>query len=269
MCDVLDVSPSGYYAWRGRPLVTPRVGRDLALRARIRAIHAATRGSYGSPRVHRALRTSGERVGRKRVIRLMRVDGLRGRPRRRYRVTTQSDAAAIPAANVLQQRFAIAASNTVWAGDITAIPTGEGWVYLAVLLDLWSRRIVGWALRATVDTELVCGALHMALGHRRVAAGLVHHSDRGAQYTAARYQTQLRAAGLRCSMSRRGNCFDNAPVESFFRTLKVEIDERCFWPTRQQATAAVHRYLAFYNRDRLHSSLGYQSPITFEAQHTA
>jgi len=166
----------------------------------------------------------------------------------------------------LGQRFAVAAPNRVWAGDITAIPTGTGWLYLAVVLDLWSRRVVGWAVRPTLDAELPCAALQTALMRRRHVHGLLHHSDRGCRYTSARYQAQLRAAGIRCSMSRRGNCFDNAPVESFFRTLKVEIDERCYWPTRRDAAHAIQRYIDFYNTDRLHSSLGYQSLVTFEAR---
>jgi putative transposase len=267
MCRVLDVSPSGYYAWRGRPVITPRVRANRGLRARIRAIHAESHGRYGSPRVHKVLQAAGERLGRNRVIRLMRAEQLRGRPRRRFRVTTQADPAATPAPNLLQQVFQAAAPNRVWTADITAIPTGEGWLYLAVLLDLYSRRVVGWALRSTMETDLVCAAWHMALGRRRPPRGLVHHSDRGSQYTSDRYQRLLGAQGVTFSMSRRGNCFDNAPTESFFRTLKVEIDEEGYWPTRRAATRAIADFIGrFYNRERLHSSLNYQSPAAFEGR---
>jgi len=265
MCEVLEVSPSGYYTWRGRPLIPPQVRADRGLRARIRAIHAASRERYGSPRIHRALQAEGERLGRNRVIRLMRAEQLRGRPRRRFRVTTLADPTAVPAPNRLAQKFETIGPNRVWTGDITAIPTGEGWLYLAVLLDLYSRRIVGWALRTSLETELVAAALHMALGRRQPLPGLVHHSDRGSQYTSQVYQALLRDHGIICSMSRAGNCFDNAPTESFFRTLKVEIDDQCYWPTRRAATSAIADFIErFYNRERLHSALHYQSPSTFE-----
>ena len=271
MCEVLGVSPSGYYAWRGRPLITPQVQTDRALRTRIRAIHAASRQAYGSPRIQRALRDEGERVGRNRVIRLMRAEELRGRPHRRFRVTTtHADPTAIPAPNRLNQDFQAPAPNRVWTADITAIPTGDGWLYLAVLLDLYSRRIVGWATRSTMETDLVCAAWHMALGRRRPPSGLIHHSDRGSQYTSDTYQRLLRAHGVTCSMSRAGNCFDNAPTESFFRTLKVEIDDDGDWPTRRAATGAIADFIErFYNTQRLHSSLDYQSPATFERRHCA
>jgi putative transposase len=269
MCDVLAVSPSGYYAWRGRPLMTPRVRANRGLRVRIRALHAASHGRYGSPRIHRALQAEGTRVGRNRVIRVMRAEQMRGRPRRRFRVTTQAGAAATPAPNLLKQDFHAAAPNHVWTADITAIPTGEGWVYLAVLLDLYSRRVVGWAMRPTLETELVCAAWQMAVGRRQLGAGLIHHSDRGAQYTSDRYQALLRARAVTCSMSRRGNCFDNAPTESFFRTLKVELEDDG-WPTRHAATHAIANFIErFYNTQRLHSSLDYQSPAAFEAHHAA
>jgi len=269
MCDVLAVSPSGYYAWRSRPLLTPQVRANRSLCVRIRALHAASHGRYGSPRIHRALQAEGTRVGRNRVIRVMRAEQIQGRPRRRFRVTTQADAAATPAPNLLKQVFHAAAPNQVWTADITAIPTGEGWVYLAVLLDLYSRRVVGWAMRPTLETELVCAAWHMAVGRRQLGAGLIHHSDRGAQYTSDRYQALLRERAVTCSMSRRGNCFDNAPTESFFRTLKVELADDG-WPTRHAATHAIANFIeGFYNTQRLHSSLDYQSPAAFEAHHAA
>jgi putative transposase len=267
MCEVLGVSRSGFYAWRGRPLIPRQVDANRALRARIRAIHAASHGRYGSPRVHAALQADGQRVGRNRVIRLMRVDRLQGRARRRFRVTTQSDPHGAAAANLLQQRFAAPAPNRVWTADITAIPTTDGWLYLAVLLDLYSRRVVGWALRPTLETELVAAAWAMAVAQRRPGHGLIHHSDRGCQYTSAGYQRLLRQVGARCSMSRRGNCFDNAPTESFFRTLKVELADESPWPSRSAATRAIAAYIdQFYNRERLHSRLGYLSPVSFEQQ---
>ena len=270
MCGVLAVSPSGYYAWRGRPLITPQVRAERGLRARIRAIHAASRGRYGSPRIHRALRADGARLGRNRVIRLMRAEQLRGRPRRRFRVTTQADPAAAAAPNLLNQVFQAPAPNRVWTADVTAIPTGEGWMYLAVLRDLYSRRIVGWAIRSGMETDLVCAAWHMAVGRRRPPPGLIHHSDRGSQYTSDQYQRLLRDHGVTVSMSRPGNCFDNAPTESFFRTLKVEIDDDGAWPTRRAATRAIADFIErFYNLERLHSSLDYQSPATFERRRRA
>jgi putative transposase len=264
MARVLGVTPSGYYAWRGRPLCPPRVRRNDGLRRRIRLIHAESRGTYGSPRVVRALRAAGERVGRNRVMRLMRHERLQGRPRRRFRLTTQADPTAVPAPNRLARQFAVPGPNQVWAGDLTALPTSQGWLYLAVLLDLWSRRVVGWAVRPTLETEVIAAAWHMALGRRQIAPRL-HHSDRGCQYTSDAYQRLLAAHHVVCSMSRRGDCWDNAPVESFFRTLKVELVPETRWPTHARAAAAVHDYIErFYNTERLHSSLDYQSPARFE-----
>jgi transposase InsO family protein len=270
MCAVLGVSASGFYAWHGRPLITPQVRADRGLRMRIRVMHAESRGAYGSPRIHRALRAQGQRLGRNRVIRLMRAEQLRGRPARRFRVTTCADPAAVPAPNLLKQVFEAPAPNRVWTADITALPTGEGWLYLAVVLDLYSRRVVGWAIRSTMATDLVCAAWHMALGRRRPPPGLIHHSDRGSQYTSAHYQRELRRQRVVVSMSRAGNCFDNAPTESFFRTLKVEIAEDCYWPTRRAAIGAVATFIEqFYNRARLHSTLNYQSPAAFERRRHA
>src|SRR5262245_52339234 len=262
---VLGVTPSGFYAWRGRPLLSPQVRRNETLRRRIRLIHADSRGTYGSPRILRALREDGERVGRNRIIRVMRTERLAGKPRRSFRVTTtQADPAAAPAPNRLARQFRVEGPNRVWAGDLTAVPTAQGWLYLAVLLDLWSRRVVGWAVRATLETEVVIAAWHLAVG-RRQGTPQLHHSDRGCQYTSDTYQRLLARHGVVCSMSRRGDCWDNAPVESFFRTLKVELVPDTLWPTRAIAAAAVHDYIErFYNTHRLHSSLGYQSPARFE-----
>lgn len=262
LCRVLEVSPSGYYAWRARPVST-RAKRDALLRVRLRAAYAQSRGTYGSPRLHHALRVGGHPVGRNRVMRLMRLDGLRGRPPRRFRRTTISDPQAT-ATNLLQRDFAVARVNQVWAADMTALPTREGWLYLAVLLDLCSRRVVGWAVRASLDTNLVCAALRLAVGSRALARGAIHHSDRGAQYTSDRYQGLLRESGLRCSMSRPGSCYDNAPVESFFHTLKNEIGETT-GVSRRAATQALADYIdRFYNAERFHSALNYRSPAQFE-----
>ena len=269
MCDVLEVSPSGYYAWRGRPLVTPQVRADRGLRARIRAIHAESRGRYGSPRIHAVLQQAGQHVGRKRVIRLMQREHLRGRSPRRFHLTTQADPMAAPAPNHLAQAFKVEALNEVWAADITALATQEGWLYLAVLLDLCSRRIVGWAVDRRLETSLVLEAWHRALARRGTAPRL-HHSDRGSQYTSGVFQTELQRHGVQCSMSRRANCWDNAPVESFFRTLKTEVADRPVWRTQRDAAPAVAAYIdGFYNRQRLHSALGYRSPAAFESARRA
>ena len=265
LCRTLGVSASGFYAWQARPVPSPRRQHDDVLRHQLRVAHRASRGVYGSPRLHQALRQAGHRIGRKRVMRLMRVDGLQGRCRRRFRVTTVSDPTARPATNQLAQQFTVAAPNRVWAADITAVPTHEGWLYLAVLLDLWSRRVVGWALRPTIETDVVCAALELALARRAWGHGLLHHSDRGGQYTSDRYQAQLRRLGFRCSMSRPGNCYDNAPVESFFRTLKTELGSQTHATRREAATAIADYIERFYNRERLHSALHYQSPAAFEA----
>jgi putative transposase len=265
LCRTLGVSASGFYAWHARPAASARVRQDDVLRQQLRVAHGASRGVYGSPRLHQVLRQAGHRISRKRVIRLMRVDGLRGRARRRFRGTTVIDPHAAPAANRLARRFTVAAPNRVWAADITAIATHEGWLYLAVLLDLWSRRVVGWALRPTIDTDVVCAALQVAMSRRTWRRGVLHHSDRGAQYTSDRYQALLRTYGFGCSMSRPGNCYDNAPVESFFRTLKTELGPQTQATRRQAATAIADYIERFYNRERLHSTLHYQSPAAFEA----
>jgi len=267
LCRTLGVSASGFYAWAGRPR-SVRAQRDQRLRVEIRAAHAASRGTYGSPRVYQALRQTGVRIGRNRIIRLMRAEQLVGRAPRRFRVTTAVDPTATAAPNRLGQRFTIATLNDVWAGDITALPTQDGWLYLAVLLDLCSRRVVGWAVAATLETRLVLAAWQHAVT-RRGGGPRLHHSDRGCQYTSATYQAALRAHGTGCSMSRTGNCYDNAVVESFFRTLKADVaGDRPAWPTRHDAAHAIADYIErFYNPVRLHSTLGYRSPVQFEAEH--
>jgi putative transposase len=272
-CRVLGVSRAGYYAWRGRPPAA-RARADAALTAVIHRLHHESRGVYGSPRVHAELRAAGRRHGRKRVARLMRAAGLRGcpRPRRRPR-TTVADPAAAPAPNLVQRHFTVLAPDRLWLADITYVPTGEGWLYLAAVLDAFSRKVVGWAMADHLRTELVLDALTMALAARRPAAGLVHHSDRGCQYTALAFGRRLAEAGLVPSMSRTGDCWDNAVAESFFATLKRELvdrPDRAPWLTRAAARQALFEYIeGFYNRRRRHSALGYRSPAAYEAAHRA
>ena len=221
---------------------------------------------YGRPRLQHALRAEGIRVGDRRLRRLMRAGDVRARGRRRYRVTTDSRHDAPVADNRLARAFAVKRPNRVWAGDITALWTTEGWLYLAVLLDLASRRVVGWAAQATLETTLPLTALHQALQRRHIRRGLLHHTDRGVQYTSARYQAVLQRHGFRVSMSRKGNCWDNSVAESFFSTLKTELHPAT-WPTRAQAREAIADYIErFYNCRRLHSTLAYRSPAAFEAR---
>jgi putative transposase len=270
MCRVLEVSRSGLYAWRRRPRPAPRVRRDIELRAQISAIHAESRGTYGSPRVHAQLRHDDVQVGRTRVERLMREEGLRGRVRRRFRRTTDSEHAYPVAPNTLERQFTVQAPDRVWAGDITHIPLAMGSCFLAVLVDLFSRRVVGWAMAEHMRTELVEDALDAALGAREPAPNMIHHSDRGSQYASTAYREKLAHLGIQASMSRRGDCYDNAVVESFFGTLKQELVRDARWKTHTEARAAIHDYIeVFYNRRRLHSSIGYRSPADFEAERFA
>ena len=264
LCRALGVTASGFYAWRDRaPSV--RAETDRRLTSRLRIVHAESRQTYGRPRLHRALRAEGIRIGERRVRRLMHLEGLHPRRRRRFRVTTDSRHAAHIVGNRVARQFRVTRPNRLWAADITACGTREGWVYLAVILDLASRRVVGWAVRATLETELVLAALHLAVGTRRVTPGLIHHSDRGVQYASDRYQHALAQYGLVPSMSRVGDCWDNAPVESFFSNLKAELLPDHPWQTRAAAESAIADHMAFYNRQRLHSALGYRSPIAYEA----
>jgi putative transposase len=266
LCRTLAVSRAGFYAAQARPPAA-RARADAQLAVEIAAIHGESRQRYGSPRVHAELRARGQGVSRKRVARLMRHRGLAARRRRRFRVTTDSRHAFPVAANVLARQFAAPAPDTVWVTDITYIPTGEGWLYLAVILDLCSRGIVGWAMSERITRQLPLDALGMALGRRRPSPGLLHHSDRGSQYASGDYQAHLARHGFVGSMSRRGDCWDNAVAESFFATLKVELVHDALWPTRAAARGAVFEYIeVFYNRHRRHSSLGFLSPLAFERQ---
>lgn len=265
LCEALCVSRGGYYGWLSRPQ-SRRTREDRQLLPRIRAAFRESRGRYGSPRIHAELREEGIRCGRHRVARLMRQDRLQARPRRRLKRTTQSSHGHAVAANELQRQFQVAVPDCCWAGDITYIWTQEGWLYLAVLLDLCSRRIVGWAVSDRLTEDLTLKALDQALAHRRPSAGLLHHSDRGSQYAARGYRQRLTKHGLRASMSRRGDCWDNAVVESFFSSLKTELFARRRWPeTREHARRELFEYIEiFYNRKRRHSALGYVSPSRFE-----
>jgi putative transposase len=264
MCRVLDVSRSGYYAWRKRE-PSARKMADQVLWALIRLHHKKSRGAYGSPRIHQAIQKEGIRCGRKRVARLMREASLRARQKRSYKVTTQSNHYLPVAPNLLDQAFTAKRPDTIWLSDITYLATAEGWLYLAVVLDLYSRLIVGWSMQPSLARQLPLAALQMALQQRRPEAGWLHHSDRGSQYASADYQQLLADHGARVSMSRRGNCYDSAPVESFFSTLKSECVQNVVFQTREQAKAALFDYIElFYNRQRLHSSLGYLSPTEYE-----
>lgn len=270
LCRVLAVSRSGFYAQRRRA-PSRRCGEDRQLIEVIRAAHQASRGTYGSPRLQRELRAQGYRVGRHRVARLMREQGLRGCRRRRFKRTarcpTQGHSVA---ANWLARQFRVAAPNRVWAADMTYLWTGEGWLYLAVVLDLYSRRVVGWSMGKRLNQALAQQALDMALANRRVIPGqLLHHSDRGVQYTSHAYRQRLVAHGIIASMSGKGDCWDNAVAESFFATLKIECvrDQPLF--SRAQARSALFDYIeVFYNRQRRHSTLGYLSPVDYETIHS-
>lgn len=267
LCAHLEVSPSGYYDWQKRQANPgPRARENRMLTQEIAQLHIQSRQTYGSPRILDALRKKGRRHGRNRVARLMRQAGLCGRQKGRYRVqTTDSNHDEPIAPNHLAQAPKATAPNQLWVADITYIQTQEGWLYLAGVLDLYSRKIVGWAMSERIDTALVLKALGMALLHRQPPAGLLFHSDRGVQYASDDYRQTLQAARLVASMSRKGNCYDNATMESFWSTLKLELIYRRDFATRPQARAEIFDYIeTFYNRQRAHSALDYHSPVDFE-----
>ena len=266
-CLVLGVARSGYYAWQ-RQAQQPSARRqeNARLLVELQARHQRHRHCYGSPRMTADLRAAGWRVNRKRIARLMRQAGIRARGRCRRRYTTQSQHAYPVVPNRLNQQFEVSAPNRVWVTDITYVATDEGWVYLALVLDLFSRKLVGWALERFVDSRLTLAALRMALGHRHPDARLLHHSDRGVQYAATAYRGVLESRGITLSMSRKGNCYDNAPMESANGTIKTERVYAQRYQTRAEAKADLIEYIGYYNTERRHSALGYQSPAEFERQ---
>lgn len=265
MGEVLLVSRSGYYAWQKKTLSRRREA-NAALLEKIRTIHRESGGIYGSPRVYKALREQDEPCGENRVARLMREDGLRGKMKRRCKATTDSKHGFAVAPNLLNRNFCPEEPNQVYAGDITYVWTGEGWLYLAVVIDLFSRSVVGWAMNKRMTRQLVMNALTMAVQRRRPPGGVIFHSDRGCQYASADFQSLLARYGFRSSMSRKGDCWDNAPVESFFGSLKQELVFHQRYLTRSQARQSIFAYIErFYNRRRLHSTLGYKSPAAYEA----
>jgi putative transposase len=264
LCKTLEVSESGYYAWKNRE-PSPHCREDARLAAEIQQIFLEHRQLYGSPRIHAALKAQGVQTSRKRVARLMRELGLSAQVKRSRKPTTQSDPHARFAPNHLDRQFNAHQPNTKWVTDTKAVTTAEGWLYVAVILDLFSRLVVGWAMAATEDAMLVELALRMAVARRNPDAGLLHHSDRGTEFTSERYQTALRELGIEVSMSRTGNCWDNAAMESFFATLAKECTNRRHLQTRQEARSAIFEYIeCFYNPIRLHSTLQYVSPVAFE-----
>ena len=269
MCRVLGVSTSGFYAWSKRP-ASKHSKTDAQLAVEVAASHKRSRGCYGSPRVHADLQARGLRVGKKRVERLMRAQGLAARRKRRFKRTTDSRHTQPIAPNLLQRQFAASAPNQVWVTDVTYISTGEGWLYLAAIIDLFARRVVGWAASDNNDTALALAALASASSRRKPPRGLVHHSDRGTPYASEDYRHALRKLGAVASMSRKGDCWDNAVAESFFATLKVELVHKQLYTSRAQAVASIGDYIdSFYNPVRRHSHVDYVSPIEFELKSNA
>lgn len=265
MCRVMEVSSAGFYGWVGRE-ESARDEQNQVLLVHIKSAHKASYGRYGSPRIYHKLRQNGVACSENRVARVMRKNGIRAVQARKFRSTTDSDHTQPIAENVLGREFAVENADTAWCGDITYIWTTHGWLYLAIIMDLCTRRIVGWSARTTMHRNLVLDALGAALKDRRPPTGLVHHSDRGSQYASNEYRAELEAAGITCSMSRKGNCWDNAPAESFFATLKQELVYQHAFETPSEAKHAMFEFIeVWYNRQRLHSSLGYMTPVDYEA----
>lgn len=264
LCRILSVSSSGYYDWKGRP-VSNKVRRDESLKIKVRISHAESHGIYGSPRIYQDLKAQGESVARKRVARLMQEEQIVARAVKVFKRTTIADPTLPVASNLLAQDFRATAPNQRWVSDITYIRTQQGWLYLAMIMDLYSRVIVGWAMDKHMTVELVADALVMAMSRRKTGAGLILHSDRGCQYAAKDYQLMLSERGIRCSMSGRGNCYDNAAAESFFHSLKTEWVHHYKYATRQEAKASLFEYIEmFYNRKRRHSYVNQMAPMQFE-----
>lgn len=264
LCNTLQVTESGYYYWR-KHKISSRESRDTYLTCRIREIHQQVKSRYGAPRIHAELQAGGEKVSRKRVSRLMRENNITAKVKRRCKSTTDSNHTNEIAPNLLEQNFAVSAANQVWVADLTYIWTGEGWLYLAIILDLYSRMIVGWQICDRMTRELVIKAFLLAYWKRKPGKGLIHHSDRGSQYTSKDFQNLLTNVGAKSSMSGKGNCYDNAVAESFFHSLKTELRPDKIFKTKEEAKNAVFEYIeGFYNTKRRHSALNYCSPIDFE-----
>jgi putative transposase len=265
-CRALEVSPSGFYRWLNAA-PSRREAENAELLRDIEKVHLASRKTYGSPRVHAQLCGMGWECGRSRIERLMRLNGIRSRLKRKYRVTTDSKHSERIAPNLLERNFNVQEPNKAWVSDVTFLWTREGWLYLAVILDLFSRRVVGWSMSDRLTTGLVLGALDAALSTRKVINGLIHHSDRGKEYASQEFRDRLYKLGIRQSMSREADCWDNAVAESFFHTLKAELGGIYCWKTRQEARTAVFEWIeVFYNRQRLHSTLGYVAPAVYEQE---
>lgn len=269
MCQTLEVGSSGFYAWLKRP-ESPRSQENRRLLMEVKVAHQKSRKTYGSPRIHAELNDNGYTCGRHRVARLMRQHGIVSKHKRKFRVTTNSVHSFPIAENLLQRRFDVSEPGQCWVSDITYIPTREGWLYLAATLDLFHRKVIGWSMGQLITRQLVIDALNMAIKNGCLKSGLIHHSDRGVQYASNEFQALMKTHGIQCSMSRKGDCWDNAVAESFFHTLKVELIHGKTYNTRQEAKTAIFEYIeGFYNRQRRHSYLGYLSPVDFEKKNAA